>query len=90
MQPKILRNLRLALLLLLAACAGPAAPGLAGSEWRPTRLGAADLPAASGIFLRFEDDGRLAGSGGCNRFFGSYKLDGDKIEIGSLGATRMA
>ncbi len=30
------------------------------------------------------------GFGGCNRFFGSYRSTGETLEIGALGATRMA
>ena len=41
--------------------------------------------------LRFEADGQLFGHGGCNHFFGSYTAgEGGKLEIGPLGATRMA
>lgn len=68
------------------------APSLAGSEWRPVRLGEAGAVDESGpteIFVRFEGDGRLAGHGGCNRFFGGYTITGTAIEIGPLGATRM-
>jgi heat shock protein HslJ len=74
--------------LLLADPASAA--GLAGSEWRPVSIGAAPWPDDSGAFVRFESDGRLAGHSGCNRFMGSYVLDGDTIEIGHLAATRMA
>ena len=67
-----------------------AAAGLAGSEWRPSQIADSPRPDDSGMFLRFESDGRLAGHSGCNGFFGSYRLDGNKIEIGPLGATKMA
>lgn len=30
------------------------------------------------------------GFGGCNRFFGSYRTAGQELELGALGATRMA
>jgi len=42
------------------------------------------------MFVRFDSDDKVIGHGGCNRFFGSYKIAGDRIEIGPLGATRMA
>lgn len=63
---------------------------LAGSEWRPTEIGEITVTADSEIFVRFGGDGKLEGHGGCNRFFGSYSLEGDKIEMGPLGATQMA
>ena len=35
-------------------------------------------------------EGRLAGSGGCNRIMGGYTLDGEKISFGKMEMTRMA
>ena len=67
-----------------------AGPELAGSEWRPQEIGGAQVPPEPEIFVRFGSEGRLEGHGGCNRFFGSYRLSGDKIEFGPIGATRMA
>ena len=43
---------------------------LAGSEWRPSFMSAAELPAGVKIEVEFKPDGRITGSGGCNRFFG--------------------
>lgn len=40
--------------------------------------------------LELGDDGRLAGSTGCNRFSGSFELDGDELLAGPLATTRMA
>jgi len=34
--------------------------------------------------------GRGSGSGGCNRFTGTYEEDGESISFGPLAATRMA
>ena len=75
--------------LAMAGCA-TASPQLAGSEWRPTEIRGVEVPAKPALFVRFGGEGRLEGHGGCNGFFGSYELEGDKIEIGPLGATRMA
>lgn len=82
--------------LLLAAClhfalGGVAnADGLAGSEWRPTRTGSSALPPQAEQFVQFKGDAKLAGHGGCNRFFGQYKVSGNEISIGPVGSTRMA
>ncbi len=38
--------------------------------------------------LKFEADGKVAGFGGCNSFFGSFTLDGRTIKIGDVGTTR--
>jgi putative lipoprotein len=63
---------------------------LAGSEWRPTRIGNMTISRDADMFVRFEADGKLRGRGGCNNFFGSYKFDDGGLEIGALGATKMA
>ena len=44
----------------------------------------------SGANVRFAADGKLSGSGGCNRFFGTYVATDKTIETGPLGTTRMA
>ena len=80
----------LCLAVLLAAAASARADELAGSEWRPVRIGATDVSSDAKAFVQFKSAGELAGDGGCNRFFGRYKIAGDAIEIGPLGATRMA
>jgi heat shock protein HslJ len=41
------------------------------------------------VTLEFED-GRVAGNGGCNSYFGSYTVDGTQLTIGALGSTMMA
>jgi len=79
------------LILTLAITSAPAAAQqLAGSEWRPTKIGDIKVPAGSEMFVRFGGEGKLEGHSGCNRFFGTFKLAGDGIEIGPLGVTRMA
>ncbi len=40
--------------------------------------------------ITFEADGRVVGSGGCNRFFGGYTLDGNKLTFEALSSTEMA
>lgn len=79
-----------AALVLLASCQALAGDPLAGTEWRPATTGGVEVPEAAGAFLRFEAEGKLAGNGGCNGFFGSYSIAGEQIAIGPLGATRKA
>jgi heat shock protein HslJ len=57
---------------------------LAGSEWGPE--GAPD----SRQFIAFKSAGEVMGHGGCNRFFGSYELEGKALRFGPLASTRMA
>lgn len=63
---------------------------LTHSAWRPDRLGEMRLDDATDMYVQFESDGQLGGHAGCNRFFGSYDFVDGTIEIGPLGATRMA
>ena len=39
--------------------------------------------------LIFGTDAKVSGNGGCNNFFGTFKLDGRSLNIGELGSTRM-
>lgn len=47
------------------------------------------LPPNSAISLDLEQ-GKVSGSGGCNRYFGNYRLQGEQIRIESIGSTMMA
>lgn len=80
----------LATALVLAEPAYTQSMPLAGSEWRPTVIDGVEIAAESGIFIQFGADGEARGSGGCNRFAGSYQVSGDKITFSPLAATRMA
>lgn len=40
--------------------------------------------------VTFKDDGTFNGFAGVNRFFGNYKLSGDRINFNGMGATKMA
>jgi heat shock protein HslJ len=75
--------------MVLAAPPFAFAAELAGSQWRPARIGASVVLEHSKLFVQFKDDGTLAGHGGCNRFFGQYEISGNQIRIGPVGATRM-
>ena len=79
--------------LLAAGCASTGALGDAdqavGPTWQLVSLGAdaADAEAT----LTFGDDGRVFGTTGCNRYFGSYELASDgALTLTGVGSTRMA
>jgi heat shock protein HslJ len=55
--------------------------GVEGSEWT--------LVGGSGQTLRL-DGGHASGSGGCNRFAGSYALEQGRLSFEPLASTRMA
>ena len=71
---------------------------LKGTRWHLVSMGPADAPQAitdstsRPAFIEFDAvDQRLAGSTGCNRFFGRYRLIGTAgFTIGQIGMTRMA
>jgi heat shock protein HslJ len=57
--------------------------GTIGSEERP-------LPETE-MSIEFTADGRLHGSGGCNRYFSTYETESDgSLTIKQIGSTRMA
>jgi heat shock protein HslJ len=63
---------------------------ITGTDWRPESIGDQMVASDARLQLRFEVDGKLNGNGGCNSFFGSYTLGESSIDIGPIGATRMA
>lgn len=69
---------------------GMAAPVLAGSDWRAEEIGGGPVLDRAQPTLAFADGGGVAGTGGCNRYFGSVTIAGDRIRFGDLGSTMMA
>lgn len=43
-------------------------------------------PQATELTATFAD-GKISGSGGCNRFMGGYEVEGDRLTIGQLAST---
>jgi heat shock protein HslJ len=89
---KILRALIAAPLLLLGPSILVAAmPGemLDGSAWILAELPGETLLDDVAVTLSFED-GRIAGSDGCNRFKGAYTLEDDVLSFGEIATTMMA
>lgn len=86
--PRWLTGLSVGPLLLM--CSGLAqGVSLAGTEWRPLRMGELTVPAESSAFVRFRSKGRLIGHSGCNRLLADYHADNGVIFIGPVSATRM-
>jgi heat shock protein HslJ len=67
---------------------------VAGVDWELMELNAKTASSGAGgrrATLRFDaDSAHVAGFSGCNRFAGSYTLDGDSLRFGPLVMTRMA
>lgn len=60
-------------------------------RWQIKSLAGSPVESNSRAYLEFSESPRLTGSGGCNRFFGTYRYDNQTLEIGSaMGSTKMA
>jgi len=78
--------------LLLSSCSSMSAnePVNILGEWRIEYIGERPVIDSSPATITFDEDGRFGGNASCNRYFGSYKLEGAKLEIGeAIGSTRM-
>ncbi len=85
-----------ALLGAMTACCGTKENcELEGTTWKLVSM--EGIPASAieseedAFTLTFDrTEHLLAGRTNCNRFFGSYELDGEKLTLGEMGMTRMA
>jgi heat shock protein HslJ len=68
----------------------PAAPQLAGTTWQAETIMGRPVVENSASTITFEPDGRVHGGSGCNRYFGTSEVDGDRLSFGVMGATKMA
>ncbi|MCX5834432.1 MAG: META domain-containing protein [Deltaproteobacteria bacterium] len=91
------------MILTVAVC--PGCSGLHGStgkpsislentDWKLAEFRGKEVimqPGRPSPYLRLlSSDSRVVGHGGCNRFFGGYKLEGDRLRFSALGSTKMA
>jgi putative lipoprotein len=80
-------------LLLKRARSQPEATALANTRWRLVGLGETGderLPEKNRPWLRFTDqEGRVSGFSGCNNVMGSYRVEGDGLQLGQLISTQM-
>ncbi|KZB54986.1 hypothetical protein AUP42_06205 [Thalassospira lucentensis] len=89
--------------LWLAGCAATTKPAeekspadwsaIAGRDWQLMRIEAKDksLTPMTPILasVNFTNDGKIAGSTGCNRYFGSYTRKDTALDVSPLGSTKM-
>lgn len=81
----------LVVVLPLLGCAPAAdAATLRGPTWQLDSLRGQAVAASPAVTAVFTEDDRVAGSAGCNRYFGSAAVDGDKLTVQALGSTMMA
>ena len=99
MLTRAFRNLAaVATLVVLAGCTGSAentmaettSADLIGSTWLVEDIGGRGVIDNAQTTIAFDAEGGVAGSGGCNRYFGPVIIEGSAISFGDLGATRMA
>ena len=62
---------------------------LDGTSWTLVEGTDVEIPDDVEMTIAFEA-GRASGSGGCNRFTGSYEQDGESISLSRLASARMA
>ena len=71
--------------LLVACSVQNSDNGLRGNEYKMI-----DAPHDAEITIGFSNDGKqFFGSAGVNRYFGDYKLKGDKLVLNNVGLTMM-
>ncbi|WP_197038273.1 META domain-containing protein [Billgrantia saliphila] len=86
------------LAIVLAGCASMESPmhdePLENTYWKLIRVGDVTAEAVDNQreahFVLHAEENRLAGSTGCNRLAGSYRLENDSLRFGPLVTTRMA
>lgn len=59
-------------------------------SWRAREIAGSNLVSGSTVTLDIAADGKVTGSGGCNRYFGKARLGDATIRFGDIGSTRMA
>jgi heat shock protein HslJ len=100
MRPSMLRLARLFTGTLVLAAVSACGSGISldepieGPSWLLVQVG--DQPVGAGGDPRrdaqivFDRDGRVSGSGGCNRFSGGFTRTGSRLQMSQLAATKMA
>jgi heat shock protein HslJ len=76
--------------LVRVRASSESAGGLVGTVWRLEDLGGDGVLDRVEATLEFPEEGRAAGNGSCNRFFGPVRIERESISFGALGSTRMA
>lgn len=73
------------------AAAEQATVSLDNTYWKLLTLNGKAVPRLDKeAHIILQQQGRLVGSGGCNRLMGSWKQDGQQLQFGQVAGTRMA
>lgn len=77
--------------ILLASLLMAQSPVAIEGKWRVAKMnGKSLLKGVKPPTVEFATQGRVAGFSGCNRFGGSYNIEGMQLKLSELFATRMA
>jgi heat shock protein HslJ len=74
-----------------SVCRGARVIPVSGTRWALIELNdrVVDRGDTERLTLTLGEDGRVAGMGGCNRFFGTYSFDATgRFSVSGLGSTR--
>ncbi len=74
----------------LSGCGGEPGSLLQGWEWVVADIDGKGTVDRSRATVTFGSDGRVSGTGSCNRFTGAYQLTGENLTIGETAGTMMA
>lgn len=83
-------------LLLISACGSTISldEPIEGPVWRLVQLAGQPVAAAAeparNAHVQLDLNGRVTGSGGCNRLSGTFVRNASQLRLSQLGATRMA
>lgn len=78
----------LGFLTLVAACTPQAT--LFNSEWTLIKINDASVTVTKSPTIQFqENENKMAGFAGCNRYFGSYAIQGKTLTFSGVGSTKM-
>ena len=69
--------------------ANAAESGIYGN-WITERIQGHKVHAKVQFTLDIAQDGKISGTGGCNRYMGGMEIKGDKVKVQPVGATLMA
>ena len=67
----------------------PASGSLVGTSWHLVDLHGRGALENAAVTLEFPEEGRVAGKGSCNRYFGPVVIKGQSITFGAVGSTMM-
>lgn len=65
-------------------------PSIVNSEWQIQKIGPNDVVAKSTVDITFQPSGTVAGSAGCNRYFGRFEITATELSLSGVGSTSMA